>query len=83
MTGEPYEVYVIEYARLIRDRSIIFLGGDAKGGPQDLSGVVYLILGNGRKLLIDGGFKQERAEERPAEWEGLLKRCRQRRLVPV
>jgi glyoxylase-like metal-dependent hydrolase (beta-lactamase superfamily II) len=69
MAEEPFEVYVIEYAKLIRDRSIIFLGGDPKGGPQDLSGVVYLIIGRGRKILIDGGFKQELAKERKADWK--------------
>lgn len=69
MTDEPFQVYVIEYAKLIRDRSIIFLGGDAKGGPCDLSGVFYLIIGRGRKIMVDGGFKQELAAERKADWK--------------
>src|SRR5262245_25649689 len=68
MTDEPFQLYASEYAQLIRDRSIIFLGAAPQGGPCDLSCVVYLILGRGKKILIDGGFKQELAAERKADW---------------
>ena len=62
---EPYEVYAIKYAEnLATKRSDVFLGGDRHDGPMPFDFFVWVIVGNGRRFVVDVGFKKEVAARR-------------------
>lgn len=66
--AEPYELFAIKYAHHVSRRSAVFLGGDPHDGPMPMDYFVWLAVGNGRKILIDTGFKKAVGERRGREW---------------
>jgi glyoxylase-like metal-dependent hydrolase (beta-lactamase superfamily II) len=78
MTGGPYEVYAIQYARSMRPSRDFFLGEDPHNGPRPIFYYVWLIRNAERTILVDTGFNAERAARRQRELircptEGLAK----------
>jgi glyoxylase-like metal-dependent hydrolase (beta-lactamase superfamily II) len=65
---QPYALYAIKFAHHVSRKSLIFLGGDANDGPMALDYFVWLAIGNGRKVLIDTGFKKSVADRRGRNW---------------
>lgn len=57
-------MFAIRYAHHIGKRSGVFLGGDAHDGPMPMDYFVWLAVGNGRRVLIDTGFKKSVADRR-------------------
>lgn len=66
--AEPYALYAIKFAHHVSRKSFIFLGGDANDGPMALDYFVWLAVGNGRKVLIDTGFKKAVGDRRGRAW---------------
>jgi glyoxylase-like metal-dependent hydrolase (beta-lactamase superfamily II) len=66
--AQPYVLYAIKYAHHVSRKSLIFLGGDANDGPMAFDYFVWLAVGNGRKVLIDTGFKKVVADRRGRSW---------------
>ncbi|MCW5603289.1 MAG: N-acyl homoserine lactonase family protein [Burkholderiales bacterium] len=62
---KPYEIYAIKYAENpFATTSEVFLGGDAHDAPMPLDYFIWVIVGNGRRLVVDVGFRQEVAGRR-------------------
>ena len=62
---EPYAVYAVKYAENLHAlKSQAFVGGDPHDGPMPLDYFVWLIVGNGRRFVVDVGFKQAIAAKR-------------------
>ncbi|MDQ0473234.1 N-acyl homoserine lactonase family protein [Labrys wisconsinensis] len=59
-----YEVYAIRYATREGRRQDNFIGGDPHEGPMPMDYFCWLILGEGRRLVVDTGFTAEVAERR-------------------
>ncbi len=66
--AEPYALYAIKFAHHVSRKSFIFLGGDANDGPMALDYFVWLAVGNGRKVLIDTGFRKAVGDRRGRAW---------------
>ena len=68
-TPKPYEVYAIKYAENLNYRSIdAFLGGDPHNATIAMDYFVWLIVGNGRRFLVDMGFRKEVAAKRKRDF---------------
>lgn len=66
--AKPYELFAIRYAHHVSKRSAVFLGGDPHDGPLPMDYFVWLAVGNGRRVLVDTGFKEAVAARRGRQW---------------
>lgn len=69
MQGLPtYEIYAIRYAQRDAMRSSHFMGGDSHDGPMPMDYFVWVVVGNGVKMMVDIGFTREAAQKRKREF---------------
>lgn len=59
-----YEVYAIRYATRDAQRCELFIGSDPHEGQAQMDYYVWVIVGNGRLVLVDTGFSEEMARRR-------------------
>ncbi len=59
-----HEVYAIRYASRMARRSDMFIGGDPHDGPLAMDYFVWLIVADGRPVVVDTGFNAEVAARR-------------------
>jgi glyoxylase-like metal-dependent hydrolase (beta-lactamase superfamily II) len=60
VAGTPhYEVYAIRYATREGRRRDNFIGGDPHDGPMPMDYFVWVVVGQGRRFVVDCGFTAE------------------------
>lgn len=64
MNDDTYEAFAIVYARVDRNASANFLGGDPHDGPMPLNYYVWVIRNKDRTVVIDTGFDERSAKLR-------------------
>jgi glyoxylase-like metal-dependent hydrolase (beta-lactamase superfamily II) len=67
VSDDVHEVHAITYARVDRRSPENFLGGDPHDVPMPLNYYVWLIVREGRTIVVDTGFDQRGAELRKRE----------------
>ena len=64
MSDPAYEIYALKYAHHDRHSRENFLVEDPHDGPQPLAYYVWVIVGDGRTILVDTGFDETMAKKR-------------------
>jgi glyoxylase-like metal-dependent hydrolase (beta-lactamase superfamily II) len=59
-----YEVFAIRYATREARRADHFIGGDPHDAPMPMDYFTWLVLGEGRRIVVDTGFTEEVALQR-------------------
>lgn len=59
METPTYEVYAVRYATRAGRRQDNFIGGDPHDGPMPMDYFFWLVIGDGKKYVIDCGFTEE------------------------
>jgi glyoxylase-like metal-dependent hydrolase (beta-lactamase superfamily II) len=65
---EPYEVYAVRYATMVRRAAENFIGGDPHDVATSLDYFVWLVRGASGTFVVDTGFNQEAALRRKREF---------------
>jgi len=64
MSDPVYQIYALKYAHHDRHSRENFLVEDPHDGPQPLAYYVWVIVGDGRTILVDTGFDEAMAQKR-------------------
>jgi glyoxylase-like metal-dependent hydrolase (beta-lactamase superfamily II) len=69
MPAPEYEVYALRYAHAPQSAIRQFLMPNPHDGPQAMDFYVWAIVGGGRTIVVDTGFKEATAKRRRPDWK--------------